>query len=85
MSTLLFILAVAVLILVITSRIPGLEHLIKPLIDLLFTALKAILENVALWSIFLFKNLWSSHLELIRHLLFSAESVDPSVAVREKT
>ena len=83
MSTLVFIVACVVLALIVMSRLPGLEHFVKPIIDLLFTALKVSIENLTAWTIFLFKSLWYSHLDLAKHLMFSAESIDPSVNVDE--
>lgn len=84
MNTLLFIAAGALLVLVVLAKIPGLEHLVKPVIDLVFSLIKVICENFWSWVIWLFKLLWSSHAELLQHLVLSAESIDPSVAIKEK-
>ncbi len=85
MNTIAFIAAGVLLALVILAKIPGLEHTVRPMIDLLFTAIKAILENMVSWGIWLFKLLWDAHMELMRHLLLSAESIDPSVAIKEQS
>ncbi|KWT86100.1 MULTISPECIES: hypothetical protein [unclassified Variovorax] len=83
MSTVLFILACGVLCLVVLSKIPGLEHLVKPLIDLVFTGVKVGAASGSYWAIWLTKLLLASHTDLIRHLFLSAEAIDPSMAVRD--
>ncbi len=84
MNTIAFILASVILGLVVLAKIPGLEHFVRPTIDLLFTALKAILENGVAWSIWAFKTLLSAHVDLVRHLIYSAETLDPTVDVKEE-
>jgi hypothetical protein len=84
MNTIVFVAAGAILLLVVLAKIPGLEHLVKPLIDLLFSLLKVIAENMTNWFVVLFKLLWQSHMELMAHLVFKAESLDATVAMREK-
>lgn len=83
MNTILFIAAAGVLGLVVLSKIPGLEHAVRPAIGLVFAALTALFENLWSWSIWLFKVMWSAHWELLRNLVLSAEAIDPSVEVRE--
>lgn len=75
-----FILALVALI--VLSRIPGLEYLVKPLVDLFFSFVKFCAEHGTSWLIYFTKVLVSSHIELIRHLLLPAEAIDPSQAVR---
>ena len=85
MNTIAFITAGVLLALVILAKIPGLEHTVRPLIDLVFTAIKAILENSIFWSIWLFKLLWDAHFELLTHLTLSAAAIDPTVEFKEKS
>ena len=66
MSTILFFIACAILVLVIMSKIPGLEHFVKPVVGLLFTILQGSLEHLWAWSIFLVKTLFYSHIELAK-------------------
>jgi hypothetical protein len=84
MSTFIFLGACLILAIIVMSRIPGIEHFVKPIIDLLFTGLKLILENAMAWTIFIFKNLWFSHADLARHLVFSADTIDPTVGLKEQ-
>ncbi|MNC78316.1 hypothetical protein D3C75_1304940 [compost metagenome] len=84
MNTILFCIAAGILVVVVMSKIPGLEHFVKPIIDLLFTAIKAVCGNGAYWVVWLAKLLLASHTELLRNMVMSAEALDPSVAVRDK-
>lgn len=85
MNTIAFIGAGLVLVLVILAKLPGLEHTVRPMIDMVFKGLQAVIENGFSWGIWLFKVLWSAHIELAQHLMFSAEAMDPTVAIREQS
>ena len=82
MSTFLFILAVAVLLIVIMSQLPGLEHFVRPIIGLLFTILQAIVVNGFDWAFFVVKAVWFSHLDLLKNLTYSAETLDPTIEIK---
>ena len=82
MGTIFFFTACGVLVVVLMSKIPGLEHFVKPIIGLLFDLLKASAENLWAWGIYLFKTLWYSHLDLLKHLTLSEKSIDPSVKMK---
>lgn len=83
MNTILFFLGGATLALVVLAKIPGLEHLVKPIIDLAFTGLKVFLESAIAWAVWLFKLVWEAHWGLIQHLLLPAETLDPSAVMRK--
>jgi hypothetical protein len=83
-STIIFFTALFVLGVVVLSRVPGLEHFVKPVIGLLFSVLEAMLTNLWAWCIFVVKTLIFSHLDLIKHLLLSAEQIDPSHRLKEE-
>ena len=85
MNTIAFIAAAIVLGLIVLAKLPGLEHLVRPLIDWLFKFMTWCIENGFGWSIFLFKALWSSHIEVIKNLALSAEAIDPTIAMRDNT
>jgi hypothetical protein len=70
--------------LIVLSKIPGLEHMVKPVIGLFFSLIQFVAENATNWLIWLFKLLWGSHLELLKHLVVPIEVLDPSAAVRDK-
>ena len=73
-----------ILLLVILAKIPGLEHTVRPLIDLFFTLLKTMVENMWAWAIWLMKLLWGAHAEMLTNLMYSAEEVDPTIAMKNK-
>lgn len=84
MSTLIFIVSCFVLALILVSQMPGLEHLVKPVVGLLFKALEAALTSLWAWAIYIVKTLLRSHIELFKHLLLSAEAIDRSLTIREE-
>lgn len=83
MNTIILVISAVVLGLVVMAKIPGLEHMVRPVIDILFTLLKLFFANAASWGIWLFKTLWRSHMELIKHLLLKDEAIDPLAVVRK--
>lgn len=83
MSTIFVVFGFGLMAIVIMAKIPGLEHTVRPIIDLVFTFLKAFLENAVSWSIWLFKVILDAHLELAKHLIYSAEDMDPSIEFTE--
>ena len=84
MNFIIVVSACVILGLVVLAKIPGLEHTVRPLIDLVFTGIKVGLENAVSWSIFLFKLLWGSHMELAQHLMMTPEQIDPSYEMKKK-
>lgn len=82
MSTLLFVLAIAVLIIVVMAHLPGLEHFVQPIIRLLFALLQTIVVNGFDWLFFVVKAVWFSHLDLLKNLVYSAETLDPTIEIK---
>jgi len=85
MNTIAFIVAGVIIALVVLAKVPGLEHTVRPMIDLVFTAIKAVLETMVSWGIWMFKLLWDAHMEIFKHLMLSAEAIDPSVAIKKQS
>jgi hypothetical protein len=88
MSTLIFygslFIAAIVLVSFVASKIPGLDHIWRPIVGLLFTAVEAALTNLWAWSIFMIKTLLFSHVDLVRHLILSSDQIDPSHGLKEE-
>lgn len=84
MNSILFILACGLLVLIVASKIPGLDLIVKPIIDMVFTMIKVVAANASYWVVWLTKLLISSHSDLVQHLVLSAEQLDPSHAIRDK-
>lgn len=82
MSTLFVILAGVIVVLIVMSKIPGLEHFVKPLVGLLFSAVQVCFEQGSYWLIWGLKGLLAAHADLLRNLVQSAEDIDPSIAAR---
>lgn len=83
MSTIFFIAICVVGALVLMSKLPGVEHFVKPIVGLLFKIIEAALENLWAWAIYVFKTLLYSHIELFRHLVMSEDALDPSVKMKK--
>lgn len=84
MNTIAFVVAGCLIVLVIMAKIPGLDYLIRPVIELVFSFLKLILEHFWSWTIWLLKALTAAHIEIFRNLTKPAEELDPSQVVRNK-
>lgn len=84
MSTILFFIALGVLVIVVMSKLPGLEHFVKPIISMLFSLLQAIVTNMWAWGIFIFKTLLYSHIDLVKHLIFDEHALDPSLKMKNQ-
>jgi len=68
----------------IASRVPGLDHIWKPIVSMLFTVIEAAFTNLWAWSIFVIKTLFFSHVDLFKHLVLSADQIDPSHGLKEE-
>ena len=70
--------------LIIASKIPGLEHLVKPLIDTVMRLLTYFIENAFAWIVWFVKLLLNAHLELANNLISHADALDPTIEMKEK-
>lgn len=84
MNLIFFILGCVLLGLVILSRVPGMDHIVRPVMGMIFKAIEALLENGLIWVITGVKILLFSHVELLRNLVLPAEKIDPTYEVRRK-
>ncbi len=83
MSTILLYFGLAILALAICYKIPGLEHLVKPVVELIFWVFKTMLEHSGLWFVFAIKTLIAAHVSLFEHLTKSAQSIDITYDLRK--
>lgn len=83
MNTLGFILVSIVVVLIVVSRIPGLEHFVKPSIDLIFAAIKVVGANGGSWVIWLFKEIWRAHSFLLENLIKNPHDIDPTTKLNK--
>jgi len=78
--TVLFVLGgVGALALFLLSKVPGVEHLIKPLIQILIDLIKLVIGTAATWSIYFARGIVHAHTDLFKHLTRSAEAIDPTM------
>lgn len=84
MSTVIFWFSMGLLGIIVLSKIPGLDHLVKPVISLMFTVIEAACSNLWAWMIFVIKTLVFSHIDLAKHLVLSSEQIDPTYGLREQ-
>ena len=80
----LLIIGVAAVALFILSKIPGLEHLVKPLVGALFKLLEAVVSLLWSWAIYAGKALFQAHITLIKHLILPASAIDPTDSLRRE-
>lgn len=83
MNTLVFYILVSMVVLGIASVIPGVQHLVRPIVDLFFKLIQAIASTSVYWAIYVAKNLVDAHVEFVRHLMLDAKDLDPTLAMRE--
>jgi len=81
---LLLILVVVLVALFVLSKIPGLEHLVKPLVGSLFKLIEAVLGLLWSWAIHAGKALIRAHVTLIKHLILPASAIDPTDSLRRE-
>lgn len=84
MSTIAIILVAALIAIAVISKLPGLDQLSKPLIDLLVSGIKAGTAAFASWVVYMSKLVWDAHMVILEHLIKSPEELDPSMKVRNK-
>lgn len=84
MNTVVLIMLLIAGAIVLLSRIPGLEHLTRPLVELVVSAIKVTAATMAAWSVYVFKAVWGAHGDVVNHLTKSEAELDPSHAMRNK-
>ena len=80
----LLILGGAAIALFVLSKIPGLEHLVKPLVGALFKLIEAVVALLWSWAIYAGKALVQAHLTFLKHLIFPASAIDPTDSMRRE-
>jgi hypothetical protein len=76
MSTILIWAAAGILLLVLLDKLPGIKHLIKPIIDLLTFLFTTFFGNLGAWLMWLVKTMARSHHVLSVHLIRSRDELD---------
>lgn len=84
MSTILFWLAIVVIIVLLLNMIPGLDLFLKPLIKITFDVLSGFSVYAGSYVLWFAKRIWRAHRFFVTHLLYSAEALDPSYRLEQK-
>lgn len=85
MNLFLIIFGLCILTLAVMSKIPGLEHLVKPIVDIFFKLVQVAFENVFAWIIFVLKGAFFCHISLFQNLIKDANELDPTVEIEEQS
>ena len=80
----LLILAVVVVGAFVLSKIPGLEHLVKPLFGALFKIVEALVTMLWSWAVYAGKALLEAHITFFKHLMLPASTIDPTSDMRRE-
>jgi hypothetical protein len=83
MSTIFMWGAAFILGLILLDKIPGVKHLIKPVIDLLSFVFTTFFGNVGAWLLWLVKTIGRSHYVLAVHLGKHRDDLDPTEAIKK--
>jgi hypothetical protein len=82
-SSIIFFFAIGTVLLIVMSKIPGLEHTVKPIVGIIIDSLWEGCKFLALFGLVLAKRIVGAHFDLFRHLVSSEESLDPTAKMRE--
>ena len=78
------ILGVAAVALFVLSKIPGVEHIVKPLVGAIFKLIEAVVALLWSWAIYSGKALLQAHVTFIKHLMLPASAIDPTDSLRRE-
>ena len=81
-STFLLAGAVFIVLLILLSRIPGVEHLVKPLVNGVTWVFSTFMGGVSGWLLWGVKTAWRSHTSLLAHLFTRRVELDPAERIR---
>ncbi len=84
MNSILFYTGLILAALILLSFVPGLKHLVRPIIDSTWKMLQATFVGSGAWFIYGIKLILVSHIDIIRHLTLSKSTLDPVAAVRDE-
>lgn len=83
MSTIIMYFLGGVICLVILDKIPGLKHLIKPVIDFITFCVTFFFENIGSWLMWILKTMARSHYVLAVHLLKTRDELEPTEKIED--
>jgi hypothetical protein len=82
MSTFILLTAAFIILLIILSRIPGVEHLVKPLVGGVTWVFSTFMGGVGGWLLWGIKTTIRSHASLLTHLFTPRMGLDPAERIK---
>ena len=83
MTTVLLIVGGVILLLVVLDWIPGVRHLISPVVSAAGSGIGAMLGSTTGWLAWMIKTVMRDHRTLIRHLTSRRAAIDPTDPYRK--
>lgn len=83
MSTFILLAAAFIILLIILSRIPGVEHLVKPLVNGVTWVFSTFMGGFGSWLLWGIKTAVRSHTSFFMHMFSRRVSVDPAEKIRQ--
>lgn len=72
----------AIAVVLILSALPATKGLMSPIMAVLAYLSKVLAEHAGEWVVWIVKRIWSDHIILFRNLVYTADDLDKSVALR---
>ena len=84
MSTIYILIAGVIAVLLILGSLPGIKHLIQPLIGGVSVVFSVFFGHLAMWIIWLVKAIYRAHEQYFRHLVSPRKKIDPTQSLNKK-
>ena len=83
MVTLVIILGCAVLLLIVMAKVPGVEHLVKPIIEGLSQVVKLCFVGAWVFGYWTVQRIWRAHMSVFKNTQETPQEIDPSYTARK--
>ncbi len=84
MSTFLLAFAAFVLLIMLLDYLPGVRHLVQPIVGAFTWIFAVFFGSMAAWSFFAVKSLFRAHLTLLHHLVTPRNRMDPVSEIQDE-
>ncbi len=85
MTTIMFYVALGIIVFILISRLPGMNLLLLPIFSLITGFAKGVMESGITWLVYFIKTLYSLHRDVITHLVSRESDYDIELKMKEKT
>ncbi|GAB6035395.1 hypothetical protein [Galenea microaerophila] len=83
MSTIVLWIIIAALAIIILGKLPGLDHVLKPLFESVFTLLTEIFKQAFIWVMFVIRHILVAHRDFFYHLTNPRHKILPEERIKE--